>query len=307
MIFGMTIYDVLWYFMIYSVVGWMIEVAFHAVTVGKVINRGFLNGPLCPVYGCGVVMVLSVLNILGEVAGVETDLKETSALLLFAVGIVFATLIELIAGFLLDKFFHARWWDYRDRRFNLNGYICLEFSIVWGLAIAFVLRVVQPFFDGLIDLIPVTAGQILLILMYIIFVADIVITVMTILKLNKQLEHMKKMEAAILRLSDGMSEVIATGTMKTVDKLEKEKKKGEARKEELEASMYEHHEELKEKARERRLEMEEKRRQLEERYAHMKKQLMYSKLFGTGMILNNYSENGHSEYQDIINKIKEEQ
>ena len=62
MIFGMTIYKILWFFMIYSVVGWMIEVSFHAVTMGKVVNRGFLNGPLCPVYGSGVLMVLAVLN-----------------------------------------------------------------------------------------------------------------------------------------------------------------------------------------------------------------------------------------------------
>ena len=307
MVFGMTVYDILWYFMIYSVVGWMIEVAFHAVTVGKVINRGFLNGPLCPVYGCGVVTVLSMLYIIGEVTGLETDLKKASALLLFAIGIIFATLIELIAGFLLDKFFHARWWDYRDRRFNLNGYICLEFSIIWGLAIAFVLRVIQPTFVSLIDLIPVIVGHILLIFMYFVFVADIIITVMTILKLNSQLEHMRKMEAAVLRLSDGMSEVIATNTIKTVDKLEKEKQKNEVRKEELKTSILEHSEARKKKAEERRLEREEKRRALEEMYSHMKKQLMYHKLFGTGMLLNNYLENGHSEYQDLISKIKEEQ
>ena len=307
MVFGMTVYDILWYFMIYSVVGWMIEVAFHAVTVGKVINRGFLNGPLCPVYGCGVVTVLSMLYIIGEVTGLETDLKKASALLLFAIGIIFATLIELIAGFLLDKFFHARWWDYRDRRFNLNGYICLEFSIIWGLAIAFVLRVIQPTFVSLVDLIPVIVGYILLIFMYFVFVADIIITVMTILKLNSQLEHMRKMEAAVLRLSDGMSEVIATNTIKTVDKLEKEKQKNEVRKEELKTSILEHSEARRKKAEERRFEREEKRRALEEMYSHMKKQLMYHKLFGTGMLLNNYMENGHSEYQDLINKIKEEQ
>ena len=57
MIFGMSIYQILWYFMIYSVIGWIIEVSFHAVTLGKVVNRGFLNGPLCPVYGSGVLTV----------------------------------------------------------------------------------------------------------------------------------------------------------------------------------------------------------------------------------------------------------
>ena len=297
-IFGMTVYKVLWYFMIYSVLGWMIEVSFHAVTMGKVVNRGFLNGPLCPVYGCGVIMVLSVLNILGSLFGVETDLEKTSTLLLFFVGMIFATLIELIAGFLLDKLFHARWWDYRDRKFNLNGYICLGFSIIWGLAIAFVLRVVQPFFDRIIDMIPVLAGEIMLGIMYLIFAFDLVITVMTILKLNRQLEQMKNMEAAILKLSDGMSEVIAGTTLKTVDRIEEGKQKNALVREEIKASVQD--------ARDRHDKARAERRQaLEEQYEHMKKQLMYHKLFGTGMLLNNYSENGHSRYQDIISKLRE--
>lgn len=297
-IFGMTVYKVLWYFMIYSVLGWMIEVSFHAVTMGKVVNRGFLNGPLCPVYGCGVIMVLSVLNILGSLFGVETDLEKTSTLLLFFVGMIFATLIELIAGFLLDKLFHARWWDYRDRKFNLNGYICLGFSIIWGLAIAFVLRVVQPSFDRIIDMIPVLAGEIMLGIMYLIFAFDLVITVMTILKLNRQLEQMKNMEAAILKLSDGMSEVIAGTTLKTVDRIEEGKQKNALMREEIKASVQEARD-RREKAR------ADHRKALEEQYEHMKKQLMYHKLFGTGMLLNNYSENGHSRYQDIISKLRE--
>ncbi|MCR5235899.1 MAG: hypothetical protein K6E34_01700 [Lachnospiraceae bacterium] len=296
MIFGMTIYKILWYFMIYSVVGWMIEVSYHAVTMGKVVNRGFLNGPLCPVYGSGVLMVLAVLNVIGSTLGVETDLEKASSLLLFAVGIIFATLIELIAGFMLDKLFHARWWDYRDRKFNLNGYICLQFSIIWGLAIAFVLRVIQPFFDRMIDMIPVLLGQILLVIMYLIFIADLIITVMTILKLNKQLERMKNMENAILKLSDVMSEVIANSTLKTVDRIEEGKQKNAVKKEEIRSSLQE--------ARERHNESrEEKRRALEAQYEHMKKQLMYHKMFGTGMLLSNFSEHGHSKYQDIIGRI----
>lgn len=296
MIFGTTIYKILWFFMIYSVVGWMIEVSFHAVTMGKVVNRGFLNGPLCPVYGSGVLMVLAVLNVLGTTLGVETDLDKASPLLLFVVGIIFATLIELIAGFMLDKLFHARWWDYRDRRFNLNGYICLEFSIIWGLATAFVLRVIQPFFDRMTDMIPVLLGQILLGIMYIIFAADLIITVMTILKLNKQLERMKGMEAAILKLSDGMSEVIANNTLKTVDRIEEGRQKNAVKKEEIMSSLQEARDRLNESR-------EEKRRALEAQYEHMKKQLMYHKMFGTGMLLNNYSDHGHSRYQDIIGRI----
>ena len=103
----------------------MIEVSYHAVTMGKVVNRGFLNGPLCPVYGSGVLMVLMVVDLCGEWFGFETDLTKASTIELFIIGIIFATLIELIAGFLLDQMFHARWWDYSKIPLNLNGRIAL--------------------------------------------------------------------------------------------------------------------------------------------------------------------------------------
>ena len=79
MVCGMTLYQILWYFMIYSVIGWMIEVSYHAITLGKVVNRGFLNGPVCPVYGSGVLMVLFVLFIYGQLFGFETDLQKATA------------------------------------------------------------------------------------------------------------------------------------------------------------------------------------------------------------------------------------
>ena len=139
-------------------------------------------------------------------------------------------------------------------------------------------------------------GQILLVIMYLIFIADLIITVMTILKLNKQLERMKNMENAILKLSDGMSEVIANSTLKTVDRIEEGKQKHAVKKEEIRSSLQE--------ARERHNESrDEKRRALEAQYEHMKKQLMYHKMFGTGMLLSNFSEHGHSKYQDIIGRI----
>ena len=205
--------SMLFYFMIYSFAGWVIEVAYHAVTMGKVVNRGFLNGPICPVYGVG------------------------NPLVLFAVGIVLATLAELVAGFLLDKLFHARWWDYSNEKFNLNGYICLSFSIVWGLAIAFVLRVVQPVVAGLVAKIPPVAGYIILAVLYIVFVIDIILTTLSVLKFNKQLEQMSDLRNAILKVSDGMSEVIASGTIRTVSKFDESKEKVEERRAELEIKL----------------------------------------------------------------------
>ncbi len=269
--------NILWYFMIYSIIGWMIEVSYHAVTMGKVVNRGFLNGPLCPVYGSGVLMVLMVVDLCGEWFGFETDLSRAKVIELFIIGIIFATLIELIAGFLLDQLFHARWWDYRDRRFNLNGYICLEFSIYWGLGIAFVLRVIQPVFENIVSSIPVRISWILLSAFY--------------LMLNKQLEKMRDMEAAIQKLSGSMSEFIGTSTIKTVEKINESQDKVEHAKDEL-----------KEDIRDR---IDKTKADLEDSYKHLRLMIRYQRIFGMGRVITSISKRGNKMYQDILDKIRQ--
>ena len=277
--------------MIYSIIGWMIEVSYHAVTMGKVVNRGFLNGPLCPVYGSGVLMVLMVVDLCGEWFGFETDLSRAKVIELFIIGIIFATLIELIAGFLLDQLFHARWWDYRDRRFNLNGYICLEFSIYWGLGIAFVLRVIQPVFENIVSSIPVRISWILLSAFYLTFLVDIILTVLTILKLNKQLEKMRDMEAAIQKLSGSMSEFIGTSTIKTVEKINESQDKVEHAKDEL-----------KEDIRDR---IDKTKADLEDSYKHLRLMIRYQRIFGMGRVITSISKRGNKMYQDILDKIRQ--
>ncbi len=276
--------------MIYSIIGWMIEVSYHAVTMGKVVNRGFLNGPLCPVYGSGVLMVLMVVDLCGEWFGFETDLSRAKVIELFIIGIIFATLIELIAGFLLDQLFHARWWDYRDRRFNLNGYICLEFSIYWGLGIAFVLRVIQPVVENIVSSIPVRISWIMLSAFYLIFIIDIVLTVLTILKLNKQLEKMRDMETAIQKLSGSMSEFIGTSTIKTVEKINESQDKVEHAKDEL-----------KEDIRDR---IDKTKADLEDSYKHLRLIIRYQRIFGMGRVITSISKRGNKMYQDILDKIR---
>lgn len=265
--------------MIYALIGWAIEVSYHAVTMGKVVNRGFLNGPVCPVYGCGVISVLAVVRWVGEALGFSGNIETASTPILFLVGICFATTIELLAGVLLDMLFHARWWDYSKERFNFRGYICLKFSIIWGLAIAFVLRVVHPGIKKIVDLIPVTFACIILVILYLVFLLDLVMTTLSVLKLNKQLEMMKELQDSILKLSDGMSEVIAEGTLHTVRKLEEGQDK------------------VKEG-------YEEKKKELEEKIEHIQKSILYHRLFGMGRIFMAFPEMQHRRYQDMVDKIR---
>ena len=302
---GMTIYHIFWYYIIYSLIGWMIEVIFLAVTQGKIVNRGFLNGPLCPVYGSGVLMVLIVLYFAGSILGIKTSVDASHPVILFAIGIVFASLIEFLAGFILDKLFHARWWDYSDRKFNINGYICLEFSIIWGLAIAFVLRVIQPGIENIVDMIPYILGIISLIIIYLCFVADIVITVLTVLKMNKQLEKMEDIQKSILKISDGMSEIIGTGTIKTMDKLEKGYETATEKQEQLHENLNENKEELLNAIKNSKEDYQKRRLELEERFEHLKKEFMYSKLFGTRRLLIAFPGMKHNLYQKMIDKLKE--
>lgn len=291
----------LWFFAIYSVIGWIIEVAYHAVTMGKVINRGFLNGPLCPVYGSGVLMVFAALGLMGEFLGFDSDVGSMSVWALFFVGIVFATLVEFVAGFLLDKFFHARWWDYRDRKFNLNGYICLQFSLIWGMAIAFVLRVVHPTLVSLVEMIPESIGSVLLGVFYCIFLIDLVLTVMSVLKMNEQLRKMEELQKAILTVSDGMSELIGERTMKTVDRVDKARVLADKIMDEiaLDSEAYKAEHEA------RREELLARKSELEAKLEHIRKQIMYRRLFGTRRILSSNPNLMHDLYQDALDKLRD--
>ena len=97
------------------------EVSFQAVKTGRFINRGFLNGPVCPIYGFGALGVIYFL----------TDIGKTNKLVLFFGSVFIATALELVGGFLLEKIFHKKWWDYSDQMFNINGRICVLFSLFW--------------------------------------------------------------------------------------------------------------------------------------------------------------------------------
>ncbi len=300
MIFGMSLYEILWFFFIYSFAGWVIEVIFHAVTFGKVINRGFLTGPVCPVYGFGVVSVFAMTYFLIQWtrAGVGT-IVDVNVLYLFLTGIVIATAIELIAGFLLDKLFNARWWDYSDRPFNLNGYICLEFSLIWGLAIAFVLRVVQPSIASLVAIIPKTVGWISLAVIYAAYIADTIITVLTVLKMNRELQNLAKIRDSLRLVSDSLSMAIGTGTLDTMERLgnaeEEIKEKAEAKKMELE-----------QKKQQIIAEYTQKREDLEHKAKELQKKLKSGVLFGSLRLMRAFPSMQHKYYAYIIEELKEE-
>lgn len=209
MLFGYTWYEVFLYFLIYSFLGWCTEVGFAAVTQGKLVNRGFLNGPVCPIYGFGMLAVLACLTPVCD-----------SALLLFLGGMLLTSLIELVGGWVLYKAYHTRWWDYSDRPFNLGGFICLEFSILWGLGTVLILRVVHPAIAMAAMAIPHKVGWILMALLYAVYAADLVVTLFVAAGLNRDLEALDAVADNLREVSDALTKLVGTTALTADQKLD---------------------------------------------------------------------------------------
>lgn len=193
-------FQILWYFYIYGFLGWCSEVAFAAVAHGKFVNRGFVNGPICSIYGFGVMSVLLVLG------------------LLFGGSVLFTSAIEYLTGWVLEKVFHDKWWDYSKRPLNLKGYVCLEFSVLWGIACVFVVDVFQPLVAKVVDLIPKKLGWVLLGTFSALWIADNIITAMEIRKLPKKLRALQAIEDSLTAISDEIGEEIYIRTSDAKDR-----------------------------------------------------------------------------------------
>lgn len=203
----LSFYEIMWIFLIYAFIGWTLEVAYAAFRTGSFVNRGFLNGPVCPIYGCGVLLVVIVLNPLRE-----------NLLLLFVGSFFLTSAIEFVTGFLLEKLFHNKWWDYSEQRFNICGYVCLLFSVLWGLGCTFVLKVVHPLIYALIRLIPKLPGSIILGILCAIFAVDLGITVASILKFNERLKLLDEISGRMKVVSNEIGENIYEGVTVAVEK-----------------------------------------------------------------------------------------
>ena len=150
------------YFLIYSFLGWFWEVMLYIVRDHKLVNRGFLNGPYCPIYGCGAVLfVLLAENFC------------SNPIVLFLLGGLIACVLEYITSYVLEKLFHARWWDYSDYKFHINGRVSLIGYVFFGLG-ASVVPLVHPHIAKFVSILP--DRDALAITTAVIFILDIIIT-----------------------------------------------------------------------------------------------------------------------------------
>ena len=292
MICGMTCYQICWYFLIYSFGGWVIEVIFHAVALGKVVNRGFLNGPVCPVYGFGVLAVFAMINTL------QSSGYQMSDGMIFLFGIILATVVELIAGWLLDVCFHARWWDYSDKPLNFHGYICLEFSIIWGLAIVFVVKVFQKYVENhTLPHADSTFGWILLAILYCVYLADFIVTVAVIRGLNKKLTRLNKIRSDMRIVSDKISDTVANTTIDTAQVIEEGKVQTALAKAELRETAEMKKEQSIEKLRK-------KRTELQREFDELSNSITNHTIVGQGRIIKAFPEMKHRYYHELIQELR---
>ena len=291
MICGMTYYQICWYFLIYSFGGWVVEVIFHAVALGKVVNRGFLNGPVCPVYGFGVLSVFAMINTL------QNSGYQMSEEMIFLFGVILATVVELIAGWLLDVCFHARWWDYSDKPLNFHGYICLEFSLIWGLAIVLVVKVFQKYVENNTSTqADSTFGWMILAILYCVYLADLIVTVAVIRGLNKKLTRLNTIRSDMRIVSDKLSDTVANTTIDTAQVIGEGKVQTALAKAELREAAETKKNQSIEKLRKKKME-------LQREFDELSGSITNHTIVGPGRIIKAFPEMKHRYYHELIQEL----
>lgn len=179
MILGLSIYFILLDFYIFAFVGWIYESTFVSIRDKKLVNRGFLVGPILPLYGFGAVLVYVLLRPFSHIAS-----------LLYVMGMIVATIIEYFTSVLLETLFHTKWWDYSKEPYNFQGRIALIPSMFWGILSLLMFDIFQPVATYIIHLIPQKLGNMLLIVLIVITCIDLVYTVITAINFSKQMESL---------------------------------------------------------------------------------------------------------------------
>lgn len=202
------LYELFVFFFVYSFIGWCSEVVFAAVKHGKFVNRGFLNGPLCPIYGAGAVCILLALTPLQK--GRPWDF-----LAVFACSALLCSALEFFTGFIMEKFFHRKWWDYGDRRFNLMSYVCLEMTLLWGFACLLLMYVLHPAVEAVFSHIPYKAGFWLLMAAIALFIVDLFFTVLQVTSLGRKIRELENINKKLRAGSDFIGEKLYGITTKS--------------------------------------------------------------------------------------------
>ncbi|ALE10329.1 putative ABC transporter permease [Bifidobacterium longum subsp. infantis] len=165
----------LW-FLFYSFVGWMYESILVSCQQHRLVNRGFLNGPLCPIYGTGAILGVAILG------------NVRNPIIIFLISMVGATILEYTTSWVMERLFHARWWDYSNFRFNLQGRVCLLGALIFGLGGVGVVLGSQPYVERVTDMMPLPMLHTLVTVLALITIIDLAVTVTGMLEFEQVLD-----------------------------------------------------------------------------------------------------------------------
>ena len=189
-LFGYEFYQVFYIFFIYCLIGWIYESLLVSVKTKTIVNRGFLHGPVIPVYGLGALFIYFVFW------GYRDNL-----LMVFIGGSFLATLLEYFTSVLMEGLFHARWWDYSSHRFNLKGRVCLLVSVIWGFLALLLVLIFQPGIDYILNIIPRFSGEIAGYVIITLFLADITVTVIDTVSFDRLLQKLSELREELMEFA----------------------------------------------------------------------------------------------------------
>ena len=204
---GLSLYQMCMLFLIWAFLGWSMEVCVHALKMGEYSNRGFLSMPICPIYGFGVLIIMTVLRPVLDVP-----------IALFFLSSFICTSFELAVGVAMKKLFHNMWWDYSDEHFNFHGYICLKVSIEWGVACLIAMSFIMPVTQALINLIPQTVGVIIIIIMAVLITIDTINSVAAANRITLRLREIAEISAQMYEHSQDLGGALAGAALDTAEK-----------------------------------------------------------------------------------------
>lgn len=168
-------------FVIYAMMGWIMEIIVCSISENKLVDRGFLIGPYCPIYGVGAITIIFLL---------QPFLYDP--LLVFLFSSFFCAIIEYSTSYIMEKLFNARWWDYSEQLLNLNGRITLKNTIAFGLLGLLLLFFINPFISDLVNKIPDSNLVIITIIIMIAMAIDAITTFIIVYKLKSTWKQIKK-------------------------------------------------------------------------------------------------------------------
>lgn len=168
------------YIIIYSLLGWCCEVGYAYKNQRKFVNRGFLHGPICPIYGICTLTIIGILQSFNK-----------NIFILFIIATIVISTIEYITGYLLEKVFRTKYWDYTEDPFNLHGRICLHFSLMWGMLAVLAVKVIHPFIVNTVTSLPLNYIVPIFIFIFSIFIIDIISTLLSLINIKKLLNNIQ--------------------------------------------------------------------------------------------------------------------